>query len=102
MKRHQPVLPPQGPPKVSWGERTLSPQSRSSGRNCVPMHGDVVTDELEQTRRERDLYRRILDLGANDDIERFLSEVLGLVVDLTGAACGYIELYGPRGVETGG
>lgn len=65
------------------------------------MERSAAPDELENIRRERDLYRRILDLGANDDIERFLSEVLGLVVDLTGAACGYIELYGPRGVETG-
>ncbi len=59
-----------------------------------------LPDDLE-VRRERDLYRRILDLGTSDDVEGFLSEVLQLLVELTDAARGYIELYGPAGMDGG-
>jgi Nif-specific regulatory protein len=63
---------------------------------------DITTpDEIERLRRERDLYRRILDLGTNDEIETFLGEVLRLLVELTGAARGYIELYGAAGLDAG-
>jgi Nif-specific regulatory protein len=60
-----------------------------------------VPDEVDRLRRERDLYRRILDLGTNDEIETFLGEVLRLLVELTGAARGYIELYGASGLDAG-
>jgi len=61
---------------------------------CEPM-------DLESLRRERDLYRRILDLGIAEDMEDFLGEVLRVVVELTGAARGYIELFGPHGIDRG-
>ena len=60
-----------------------------------------LPDDIERLRRERDLYLRILDLGANDDLEGFLAEVLRLLVELTNAARGYIELYGPSGIDAG-
>src|SRR5262249_59038391 len=49
--------------------------------------------EVVQTRRERDLYRRLLQLGAQNEIEPFLKEALGLVVDVVGARQGYLELH---------
>jgi Nif-specific regulatory protein len=57
-----------------------------------------VIDELEQpepekAERERDFYRTLLDLGKADDIRTFLTTALELVVDITGARRGYIELY---------
>ncbi len=52
--------------------------------------------EALRCRRERDLYRRLLDLGAQNDLRAFLREALALVVDLTGADQGYLELHGGR------
>ncbi len=51
------------------------------------------TDELARVRRERELYRRLLDLGRKDEPEPFLREALGLVVEVTGARQGYLELH---------
>jgi Nif-specific regulatory protein len=48
--------------------------------------------ELEKLARERDLYRGLLQLGSQRDPEEFLREALRLVVELTPASCGYIEL----------
>jgi Nif-specific regulatory protein len=44
-------------------------------------------------RRERDLYLRLLRLSEQNDLEPFLSEALGLIVEVTGAAQGLIDLY---------
>jgi Nif-specific regulatory protein len=49
-------------------------------------------DQIESLRHERDLYRRLLSLGAESELEPFLEEALGLVVELTGARQGYLEL----------
>jgi len=49
--------------------------------------------ELVQTRRERDLYRRLLQLGAQNELEPFLKEALALVVEVVGARQGYLELH---------
>jgi transcriptional regulator with GAF, ATPase, and Fis domain len=51
-----------------------------------------VEDPLERTRRERDLYLRLLELGSHDEIEPFLREALGLVVETIGARLGYLEV----------
>jgi len=51
------------------------------------------TDELARVRRERDLYRRLLELGRRDEPEPFLREALGLIVEVTGARHGYLELH---------
>src|SRR5438094_9847134 len=49
-------------------------------------------DALARVQRERDLYRRLLDLGLQDEPETFLREALGLIVEVTGARQGYLEL----------
>jgi Nif-specific regulatory protein len=49
-------------------------------------------DETERLRVERDLYLRLLELGAHGDLETFLKEALALVVELVGAEQGYLEL----------
>lgn len=43
--------------------------------------------------RECELYRRILELDVQEDLGPFLAEALGLIVDVTGARLGYLELY---------
>lgn len=65
------------------------------------MTGTSERLDIETLQRERDLYRRILDLGTSDDMEEFLRDVLRVVVDLTGAVRGYIELFGPHGLDRG-
>ncbi|GIW43880.1 MAG: hypothetical protein KatS3mg077_1162 [Candidatus Binatia bacterium] len=50
------------------------------------------SDELTRVRRERDLYLRLLELGRETAIEPFLQEALLLLVEMTGAQQGYIEL----------
>src|SRR6266403_1039292 len=55
--------------------------------------------ELDQIRRERDLYLRLLELSALTEIESFLGESLKLVVELTGAQNGYLELRDPRDTD---
>jgi Nif-specific regulatory protein len=49
--------------------------------------------ELLRLRRENGLFRRLLELGRQDEPEPFLREALGLIVDVTGAQQGYIELH---------
>ena len=47
---------------------------------------------LVRVRRERDLYRRLLDLGRQEELEPFLREALALIVEVTEARQGYLEL----------
>jgi len=56
---------------------------------------DEATRDLPRLRRERDLYRRLLGLSEQEDLERFLSEALALIVEVTGAARGLLELHDP-------
>ena len=42
---------------------------------------------------ERDFYRRLLDLGSQHEIEPLLDEALALIVEVTGATTGYLELH---------
>ena len=51
--------------------------------------------ELAQIEQERDLYLRLLRLGAQDELEPFLKEALALVTDVTGAKQVYLELRDP-------
>lgn len=48
---------------------------------------------------ERDFYRRLLDLGAANDIEPLLDEALALIVAVTGAKIAYLELHDDEGGE---
>jgi Nif-specific regulatory protein len=54
---------------------------------------DMQESTLARTERERDFYRTLLELGKADDVQTFLSRALELVIDITRAAKGYIELY---------
>src|SRR6476619_1594768 len=56
------------------------------------MHGDDSSRE-DSIARERDFYRRLLDLGGKDEIEPLLDEALALIVEVTGASTAYLELY---------
>jgi Nif-specific regulatory protein len=47
----------------------------------------------EQLRRERDLYRRLLELDAQCELGPLLREALALIVDVTGARLGYLEVH---------
>jgi Nif-specific regulatory protein len=48
---------------------------------------------LDRLRRERDLYRSLLELDACDDVRPLLERSLSLVVEASGAEQGYVELY---------
>jgi Nif-specific regulatory protein len=48
--------------------------------------------DLATVLRERDLYRKLLELGGKDEIEPFLEEALALAVEAAGARHGYLEL----------
>jgi Nif-specific regulatory protein len=50
-------------------------------------------NDCEQTRRERELYRRLLELGRCEELSPLLAEALALIVELTGAKKGYLALY---------
>ena len=62
---------------------------RTNGSNPDP----CSEAEIAHLRAERDLYRRLLDLRQQQDPESFLREALALVVEVSGAIYGYIELY---------
>ncbi len=51
-------------------------------------------EEFARVRTERDLYRRILELGEHPELEPFLREALALIVESTAAQHAYLELYG--------
>jgi hypothetical protein len=42
---------------------------------------------------ERDFYRRLLDLGGEQEIEPLLDQALALIVEVTEASMAYVELY---------
>ena len=46
--------------------------------------------------QERDLYRRLLDLGMHEEPEPFLAQTLELVTRISGAQRGYLELHDER------
>ena len=56
-----------------------------------------MTDDVSRLRIERDLYRGLLSLGEEDDLVPFLEEALSLVMRLSGAHHGLIELRALEG-----
>jgi transcriptional regulator with GAF, ATPase, and Fis domain len=54
----------------------------------------AMVERLTQVRRERDLYQRLLRLGEEQHLEPLLREALVLIVEVTGARQGYLELHG--------
>jgi Nif-specific regulatory protein len=57
---------------------------------------DAPLDDPERILRERDLYLRLLDLGACGEIEVFLREALACIVALTDSQQGYLEIRDER------
>ena len=47
---------------------------------------------LARAEKERDFYRKLLDLGQADEIEPFLADALALIVEISAAVRGYVEL----------
>ena len=63
--------------------------------------GPPASTEVARTAQERQLYRRLLELGQKDAVQPFLEEALDLVVELSEAERGYIEVgSGPDGSPT--
>ena len=57
----------------------------------------MEAERLEEAQQERDLYRKLLDLGHQTEVEPFLDEALKLVVEIAGAQRGYLEIRDDRG-----
>jgi Nif-specific regulatory protein len=57
-------------------------------------------ERLDEVQRERDLYRKLLDLGHQTEIEPFLEEALSLMVEIAGAQRGYLEILDDRGPKS--
>ncbi len=53
-----------------------------------------MSEDAAQLRRERDLYRRLLNLGELPTLEPFLEEALAFLVEVSGARRGYLEIRG--------
>jgi Nif-specific regulatory protein len=56
----------------------------------------TTVSDLKLVEQERDLYRRLLELGTTDELEGFLADALGLVADVTGAQQAYLEVRDPH------
>ena len=56
----------------------------------------ATSSDARMLEQERDLYRRLLELGATDELEPFLADALGLMVEVTGAERGYLEVRDPQ------
>ena len=53
---------------------------------------EALAPEATALKAERDLYRKLLDLGTKDDLEAFLHEALALILQTSNATRGYLEL----------
>jgi Nif-specific regulatory protein len=56
--------------------------------------------DIGRVQRQCDLYRRLLDLGRQDELEPFVREALQLIVEVTEARQGYLELHGDDPAKT--
>ena len=63
------------------------------------MSAEAESEKIVHLRQERDLYKRLLTLGTEDEMERFLREALALIVEVTGARHGYLELRDDEAAE---
>ncbi len=52
--------------------------------------------DVDRLRLERDLFLRLLETGAREDLRPFLEDALRLIVEVTGAQKGYLELSAGR------
>jgi transcriptional regulator with GAF, ATPase, and Fis domain len=62
------------------------------GAGWIDMSNGYSSEEVELLRKERDLYRKLLELGEHEELEMFLQEALHLFIEVAGARRGYIEL----------
>jgi len=68
------------------------------GRSPSAYNGEVEERaDYERLQRERHLYRQLLDLGRKEDVDSFLAHALSLIVEVTRARRGYLELRGGGG-----
>lgn len=64
------------------------------GRERLETRGPADLQTMARIKAERDLYKRLLDLGHVADPEPFLKEALRLIVEVAGAHQAYLEIYG--------
>jgi Nif-specific regulatory protein len=57
------------------------------------MAQELQSVEFTRVRHERDLYLRLLNLGAQNELEPFLRDALALIVEMARAHQGYLELH---------
>lgn len=57
------------------------------------MQADETENSFSKIAAQHDLYLQLLELGQCDDVESFLEHALALVVRVTDARRGYLELY---------
>lgn len=81
--------------------RPTAPEAgQDADEDAPPVHLDVEDEahatlpppSLAKVQNERDLYRRLLELGEVEEITPFLEEALRFVCDIAGAHQGYLEL----------
>lgn len=60
------------------------------------MTTELGGSDCEHVRRERELFARLLEILRHGAMEPFLDEALALIVELSGAECGYIQLQASR------
>jgi Nif-specific regulatory protein len=66
------------------------------------MVDEAIKAEILRLRRERDLYLRLLRLSEQNDLEPFLRDALELIVEVTGAEHGLLELHDPEDAQPNG
>jgi len=90
------VVHSSGQRKALSNEEKVAPNPfayKTRRSNICHVTVDIQEPELAKFARERDFYRTLLELGKADDIRTFLTRALELVIDITSAVKGYIELY---------
>ena len=71
----------------------LPERSTTRGMSLLALMGAPTENiEVATIRRERDFYLRLLDLGRQSELEPLLSDALALIVELSGARQGYLEI----------
>jgi Nif-specific regulatory protein len=72
------------------------PLTQESAMNeaCLPESTVRLRAERDAYRLERDLFRRLLELGLHTDVEALLRDALALIVDVAKVRQGYLELHG--------
>jgi len=75
--------------RIPWADRARASPTMAAGP-C--MSEEDPSSDFERLRRERDLYLRLLGLASSDELEVLLEQALALVVEVTAATQGYLEL----------